>query len=437
MARNSGTPTEQLRDDDDEDLDEDQSLRELVDDEFEGLAGAIEDRDSAPPDDDDEEEIPVDGEGDDDDRGDDDDADGADGPQRDERGRFAPKADDKPDAAAEAPRAGGSAAPAAAAAAAPAADAAKWETFAVRADKAILPIDEAQVTRANGHVLIAVKENDYNRFTQRIAKGVAAERVWRELHTAKQEVELERNAPRPLSDAEIEAKIIMDEVRPLLAELFDEGQLERLELKVKLAQREAKDTHVTDRTTYFNTEREKLAAPEREREAAAADERTQLESIASELLSLQQQMPELAGMTKDQIERAFHALAHANYRRAAVWKDGDAWYANHDLMRETLKQHAAATATGGTPGATGHTATAPTGGARTNAERFNTGVNSAPRTTSLKANRDARPRAQRPSRDSGRRRPAPDAAMTAEDEYRRTTRKFMNSNSLEFEGDED
>lgn len=434
--------TDALNDDDDEELDPaDADLNDIVDDEFEGLTDdAVEAEGEAA-----EDEV-IEGAGDGErEAATDDELDELLDPDprpRNADGTFAPKAKDAPaDAGAEAAVTGENGAPAAGsttpAAAAPAAAAAAptWEPLTVTADKEKLPIGEAQVTRADGHVLIAVKEDEYNRFQQRMSKGVVAEKIWRQLHEDRQTLEAERAAPQPKSDSEIEAAIILEAVKPHLETLFDERDLEMLELKIENAKTAAARSHGVEREKFFSDRRAEAEAAQQPGEDEQA-----LYGIRDEMMGAVTADSALQGMTETQVKNAFAELARV--RRAVFWKEGTEWFSNRELIHDTLKRHMAIADAPPVSGPPASSAAVPAASpATTQAERFNRGVDSGakPRTTSLKAKRGTgRPRDERPSRNptNGKRVQQTDEQAN-EDKWLASSRKFMSSPGLDFEDDDD
>jgi hypothetical protein len=351
---------------------------------------------------------------------------------------------------------------AAAAGAGAAAEEPKWETLQFKADKAIVPIDEARISRANGHHFIAVKDADFPRFLARVQRGhiyersrQAIEQRARDLEQGIKDVELERAAPQAKSDAEIEAEIVMAEIKKRLdlgegmwADLLDERDQELLDAKVRLAQKEHKEQHTTARDTYFAKKKEEADA---ETADATADQ-TAFTGIADSLLTIKDTYPEFKDASEEQLRAAYNELV--TYRRAVYWREGSEWYQNSQAMYDTLKKHvntSSSARSSSAPPAAGNTATATQSttqddAAARGAERHNRGVDSAaapaaPRTTNVKANRGTpRPRDERNTRaaaGAAARGPRKTKEMEAEDAFRATSRKFMNSASLDIDDDED
>jgi hypothetical protein len=340
------------------------------------------------------------------------------GDGRDATGKFATKAEqDAADAKAQAETTAPTAAPAA-----PVVEQAApvFEPLVVRADKTLHPIDEAQVTRANGYHVITIKDEDAPRFMQRMSKGIVGEKIWRDLQTGIKELEQERAAPQAKTDSQIEAEII-------LAPNTDRNG-------------DYKDTYAQERTQFFAAQAEK----EQQAQAPEIEQRAQLEGIANALIDLRETQDDLRGLSDAQVEQAFNELK--TIARAAYWKETDGkWYMDQRLMYDRLKAVQAGTASSSAPPSNGQTATASRSPKPDAADRFNKAGNTAarpatPGTTSVKAGRGKTDPAQRPSRSptpTTTNRPAKTAAMQAEDRARAQQKKFMASDGLDFEDDDD
>lgn len=372
------------------------------------------------------------------------------GDGRDTKGKFASKVEqDAADrATADAKAAGKSeadqraAATAAAAAVKPAAaadDAAKapaWEPLQIKSNRALFPIEEAKVTKQGGHVLIAVPEKDYNKFQHRIGRGIAAEQQVREMGQMRRELEFERTAPKPRSDAEVEAAIVLDAITPHLGKLhvldeatgeyvpfLDAKTHENLKLKVEIAQ---------------SKEKADFAKAETERRSAATSgeewTKTQIETLTDQAFELVENHPDLKGMTPDQIRTALEDLAMP-VRDKIVFRENGETFANTEylfklLKREMLSSGRAAPAPAGQPAAPKKT---------TDAERFNSGQDTAakPATTSLKAKRPPTAPVRRPTRETVPASQQRDERQEAEDAQRRARRKMMSSSTLDWDDDDE
>lgn len=467
----------------------DESLA-LIADEFDGLAGNPSGvSDSIDAEDDGGDAITTDEgaleslEGDDvdDDEGQDDGA-GADrGDGRNAKGEFAKKGDESAAAAAADPTKGGEAAKAAAATGAtgatgdkPAAEAAKpvWQPFAVKVDKAFVPIEEALVQRVTGtdgknFVILSVPEEQFSRFHERIARGHLFERNRQQISERQsalekgiKELELERAAPQRKSDAEIEAGIVMEAIQAKLAaegaqwdSMFSETEQALLAANVKLAQREASEQATKDRETFFAEKRK----PELEAEAAVADEKAIADTLVNAMFDLVDENPELAGISETGMRNALRQLVRLrrDAQYGAIWRESDGLFLNTNLIFETLKAAKGTTAAAapskpehtasGTDTANGKPASGTNGTAQ--AERFNNGVDSSarptpkPASTSLKGKRDSsRPRDERHTRErvaAGGERGDTPRAMKEEDRWNRDKAAFMRSNSLDFDSSDD
>ena len=402
------------------------------------------------------------------------------GDGRDATGKFVGKGEQKGDATEatpEATQAATTAVPTDAYAEAQTAPAAPtWEPLAVKVDRAIVPLDGAQVTEANGYKLISVKAPEFSRFMQRVQRGHLYERDWRAIQeraSALQQgitdLQAERSAPQQKSDEQIEAEHVLEAVKPFLKEIFDPQSLENLELKIKLAQRDHKESFATERKTYFD----KLAT-DRAQEAAKTmtetDVAQQIQGVAATMQEVIGQFPdEFATLQPEQLKAAYQDLLELqrDFGSNIYWKDpaDGQWYKNTQAVYARLKKVAASasaapqssptttaspapgTTAAGVPQATGAPAgTAPRGsaGSATTADRFNRGVDrsarpAAPANTSLKNRRDGSTGTPAPrSRDERTTRgPAKTRAMIHEDELRAKKNAYLRSNSLDFEGDDE
>ena len=383
---------------------------------------------------------------------------------RDAEGKFTKADDAKPDAAAAAGDAGTDAAakPAAGTAAETQSGEPVWEPFSVNANKEPVAIGEAKITRADGHVYLAIEEKDFPRFQARVSRGIVGEQLYRKLEEGVRELEARKTAPPPPSEAEIEAKLVLDAIKDELPNLLDEKDLEILELRIKNAKHEAQ-------VEYHQQEEARVAQA---REPQWDDQ--QAEGIANTMIGLVQAFPELKGLSREQLEEVYEREL-LPVRNALYFREGEQLFANTQYMYDRLKARvgsgtpagsapatdtpasgkakdtgaapsgAAASASNRTPaggntaGNSGSTAK-PKGNVATSAERFNRGVDAGakPRSTSVKNNRNGSASAQRTTRAGERdnRRSTPgtrDRQMAAEDAVRKTTRNWLNSDSLDLE----
>lgn len=406
----------------------------------EAVTGALSDDDDE---DDDELEVDEDDLDDDDDEDDDLDEDDED---EEEEGEGTEKGDEPKEGEADKPATDAEKEGEGAAAAQP-----KWEAFAVKADKETFAIEEAQITRSNGNVFLAIPEKQFARFQARISRGVLYERVSGQLAQEKRDLEARKSAPARKSDSEIEAEITLEALKEHLADIFDEKDMILLEKTVKLAQKE---------------EAEKYAKSEEARIAEANAEpweSQQAKGLASAAIEIWQAFPELKdALTEEQLQEVYTSelmpVVNSLYYKS---KDNPAEVlANTQYIYDRLKARATgkAPAGGGKPanpgskkqskdasapdpapkGTPGKTASSAKGKTIAAADRFNRGVDAASRTTSVKANRTARP-AKANTRDakgkSRRRSPEQDVdrQARAEDNWRATERKFLSSDSLDFD----
>lgn len=362
------------------------------------------------------------------------------GDGRDVEGRFATKAEQ--DAADAAKAAGKSPAEqkAAADAAKPAAEKPPaWEPLQIKTGRALFPIEDARITKVkdaagNSHVLISVPEKAYGQFAGRISRGIDAERQVREMGQMRRDLEFQKNAPRPKSDAEIEATMFMEALGDQVNELFTPEQLENLKLRVQIAQG-------AEKTNFAKAEETRRS----EAESGEQWTRSQIDVLVNEAFDLveaadaagaDEAVAVLKGMTPEQIKETLDELA-LPMREKLVWKENGETFVNNEYLFRLLKR-ARASSGAAAPAPAGQTA-APAK-ATTEGERFNKGQESAaaPRTTSLKERRGIpAPANRRPNRE-----PVPSSkqrtdAQIAEDDYRKLQRKMSRSNDFEdFEGDD-
>lgn len=316
---------------------------------------------------------------------------------------------------------------AAATSAAPAGEAAKapeWKPMQIRDGKVLLPVEEAKVIEQGDHMIIAVPKKDFNQFQHRISRGISAERQWREIHKTRQELDFEKAAPKPRSDAEIEADLFMKALGEQINELFTPEQLDNLKLRVQIAQRDEKDT-------FAKTETARRA----EVDSGDAWTKSQVETLTNEAFDLMENHPELKGMTPEQLESALREVA-MEVRDKLVFKENGETFANTELLfkllkREFLSSGRPAPAAAGTPETPKKT---------TDAERFNGAQDTAakPATTSLKAGRKpSAPAPSRPSRERVLAAAQRDERQDAEDALRKTKRRMMSSATLDWDDEDD
>lgn len=373
------------------------------------------------------------------------------GDGRDTKGRFASKeeqdAADKASADAkkagktpEEQKAAGTAAAAAAKPAAaekPAAEQPKWEPFQVRADKAIHPMGAARTMRTkdaqgNEHVVIAVPAKEYQQFEHRIGRGIAAERQWREITETRRELELQKTAPKPKTDAEIEASMFVEALSKmpgseegvsLLDEIFSPEQLENLKLKVQLAQ-------AKERTDFATSEAKR-------REDATAGEtwqKEQTDTLVNEAFDLVESHPDLKGMSEDEVREILQELAMP-VRDKLVFREDGQTYANTEYLFKLLKRGRVSPPPAPAPTNASAAPVVPEKKADP-AERFNRGQESAaqPRSTSLKNNRTTRPQPNgRTPREATDPKDDRTPQQKAEDEMRKTRRSMMRTDTLDFD----
>jgi hypothetical protein len=350
------------------------------------------------------------------------------GDGRDVEGKFVPKPGDA------------SAAAASSAAAPAAAEQPKWDTYTVRAERETVPLDGVQVSRKDGYAIIAMPEKALGRFNERIARGHLAEKFWRELKAERDTFEFERAAPPKKSDAEIEGQLIAEAMKPHVADFLSLEQIENLELRIAIAKREASDEYTKNEATRRTTaDTERSTREEQANEPAVA-----LDWMRQEFLHVlgnpQFNMGPL-NLTPEEVTQVFNDLVPL--RKAVVYREGNDWYSERDVIVQRLRAKAAARSSAAAPA--GVTAAPAASRAVATAERFNKGQataatpGKAPASTSVKANRATngqRPRSGSPAR-STREPPRVSPQQQAEDNWVNTRKRLMRSDSLDFDEDGD
>lgn len=366
-------------------------------------------------------------------------------------------------------------APAAAAAGAPAAGGAApaWGEVAITVQRAPFKIPEAVMQRRKGpdgqeFVFLAMPEGEYNRFTQRIGMGVVAQRMSRDLDqrirdldSLQQQITEERQSSsrpkdaawdastaswrqitkegnlgevvkgfRPPSDTEIEAQMWLDTIRKkgVLAELLEQHEIDNLELRIKLAQNAARDGY-----TQFEKDRQSQASE------VAQHEDIQKRGIVETVVETAESYPEFKNLSDDDLKEVIREITP--FARALYWQENGQWFRNTEQVYGALRRKVAALAS-----RTSAPRTAPaTGGqpapatATDRNERFNAGQGSAakPTTTSVSARRGADQRPGKPPASRSERRGKKKGGrgtreQRVERDYRKTTRKWLASQDLDF-----
>jgi hypothetical protein len=304
-------------------------------------------------------------------------------------------------------------------------------------------IEEAVMSEANGHVYFAIPKDKFPRFQNRISRGVAGERMWRQLDQGLRELEARKTAPAAKSDVEIECELTLEVLKPHLAELMDERDIENLELRIDKAKNDAAKAYAT---------------AEGERVAKASEptwEEQQVSLIAKQVLEIVAANETLRGLSKEELEEVYEKEL-LPIRNGLVWLEGDAPMGNTQYIYDRLSARAksaagrkaeATTDTSKTPAPKPETPSVKAGDSQVPArktaadaaDRFNRGVDAAkkPGTTSVKANRD------RPAKNGATRHDEPETKAPrkslmeeqaeAEDDLRRTTRSFMGADGFDFE----
>lgn len=335
-----------------------------------------------------------------------------------------------------------------------------WTPFSVTVDREAVGIPEAQLSRANGHVILGIPEDKFPDFQRRIVRGVAAERTWRQLHDGVRQLEEERKAqaerPAIRSDSEVEADLLLEVLKPLAKDLLTEEQVENLALRVQIAQ---------------GDEKKKVAQWETDRTGKAEADRVEHEAVIGQLAESiietvenadGTRKPEYAHLSDDDLREVMADMA--KHSRGIISKNGDKYERNTSLVQFVLsnfaKAKAAATATkdapAGAPAAPATPSGAPSGASSATpakagttaaaapapgdrADKFNAaqGTAARPTTTSVKARRSAgtgRPASGRTTGEPRRPKDPRTPAQRAEDEHMKTTRAFLRSPTLEIEG---
>lgn len=338
----------------------------------------------------------------------------------------------------------------------------EWQPLSLTIDRKPFQIPEAAVQIRMGgdgrkYAFIAVPEDELPRFQQRIGRGVVAERISRDLNARLREVEqirtdLEERSqlPAPKTEAQIEAELYIEALKkkmvddpetgrqvPVLATLFQPHELDNLELKLKLAVKEEGEKHA-------RAEWERRSA----REQAGTEAQVQEQGLAETVLDVADRFPEFQNLTEQQLREVYAELKP--YARALYWREGDQWFKNDEQVYAALRRKAASPARGAqggggasaprpAAGKTGQPGQATAGQSRD--DRFNAAQRKAakPPTTAVSARRDAvqRPGQQPATRQERRgkegRRKGETREQYEERRHRKRTRKWMNSNTLDFE----
>jgi hypothetical protein len=322
-------------------------------------------------------------------------------------------------------------------------EAPKWEPFKLTVDKQEHALENVGISRANGFVYLGVPEKDFQRFQQRIGRGIQFEGKWRQIEEGIREIEARKAAPTPPTDEQIEAKVILDTLKPYLPDILDEDGLAALADKVKLAQYESKQE-------FDKSEATRLAEAMKEPEPSWEERQYQL--LVQTVFGIRDAHPELKDLTNDELKEIY-SQELAPVAGALITKDGDQIFGNTEYIHARLMARAKASASrsvapgsNAAPSPAAPANTADAGKRADRAERLNRGFDSAPRTTNLKAGRTAaRSSAKENTREvraaTGQRtnRSPRQEQQLAEDRQRQSTRRFLRSNSFDFsdEGDED
>jgi hypothetical protein len=317
----------------------------------------------------------------------------------------------------------------------PAEGAPKWEPFSVNVDKQPVTIEEASIQRANGVVYIGMKEEQFARFQQRISRGVVGERMWRQLQDGLKELDVQRSAPARESDAEIEARLTYEALKPHVKDFLDDRDVELLEAKIELAKANSAKAYSTAETAR---------AAKAKEVPWEAQQATALEETARGIVAAD---PELAGLSSEEIDDVIQNELLPVRAALITRDDAGEMYGNTQYVFDRLKARASnkktganATAAGAapskTPATTGNSSTTASSATDKRADRFNRGVDAAPRSTSFAARRgESRPAngaTRRSGRRGGRKLTPQQDRERAEDRYRKKERDFLKSPGLDF-----
>jgi hypothetical protein len=354
--------------------------------------------------------------------------------------------------------------------AAAAAEAPKWEPLVVRADKALVPIEELSVMRGmkdsagNELVMVSMRASNFARFAQRLSSGhrfeqnrqaITEQRT--QLEAKIKHVERELAAPRGKTDAEVEGEELLKLLKPLLPELVDanlisQADVDNLELRVKLAQRDARDAHATALTKYH----EDLKAKDAEATAPAEYQTREATHIAEALMQVWHETPELKDLPEAEVRKVYDDLIEIGRAVYREDREQNRWEVDPKIITKYLTDRktrlAATPSANGAPPSNGNPAAGGTrgapagsssngGGKTAAADRHNRAVDTGQRrTSSLKANRGTRPPERNPRERAAagtRAAPTKTPEMEAEDAWNTTRRNLMRSSTLDFEGDDD
>lgn len=253
-----------------------------------------------------------------------------DAPPRDETGRFAKKAVDAP--AGDALPAKPSAAQPAAieTPVVPAASAPQWSPLVVTADREQVPIDGAHILRENGHAMIVVPDAKLGRVQELLSRGIHSEKTRRQFDEERKTFAAERAKPQPPSDAEIEAKVVLEILKPRLPELFDEAGLEWLADKVSLAKYTAEKEHAT-----------KITAQQTETQQTETLERQKTEGLANAMVQVwTAHKAQLPGLTDDDVRKAYAKLTP--FKNSLYTQENGEWFVNSEALFAELKERSEA-----------------------------------------------------------------------------------------------
>lgn len=254
----------------------------------------------------------------------------ADAAPRDEQGRFKPKPDAPAGDAlpAKTPAAQPAAIPGAPAA--PTAPAPSWSPFVVPVDKEREPVElkdlGAQILREGGHAMLILPDDKLQRFQQLVGRGVHYERSRRDFDAEKAAFQVERSKPQPPSDAEIEAKTLLEVLKPQLAELFDQPTIDWLADKVELAKLKSGQTFAQEQQKR-ETESKQTAEIETAKDTGLANAVVQVWTT---------QKAALPGLTEQDVQAAYRKLVP--FKNALWTQENGEWFINTEAIHAELKE---------------------------------------------------------------------------------------------------
>jgi hypothetical protein len=112
------------------------------------------------------------------------------------------------------------------------------------------PLDGVSMTVQDGHVVLATPEQNFNRVRDLMQRGRLYEEREQDFIRRETELKAKESAPRVASPEEIEAKVVLEYLKPHLPSLLSDADLQWLQDKVKLASLEARTVAATQQQEY-------------------------------------------------------------------------------------------------------------------------------------------------------------------------------------------